>query len=403
MPDYSCFLRIKITLYIYIYIYFFPCYRQRTRKCVLLDLQHVHGNPTSERRSRTRCSERRCRAGSSARWSPSSSILSVGQLNLECLCYERSNDRYQRRSPIKYTCAIAIARQIESSIIADVHTCARSDRFIGIEFTEHVCLAIWGFISLQIEPFSCVLNPCVFYRNPLWLRTHSLSLIYLHKSQNFTKVPNNPNVSIYVFDVKQTYALSRITLQCSGEIVSLTERSTRNLSKIFLNCFSMEHSENWTSGRNAGGGRKCARATELVDRIKFFLYVYNRFAHTPTHARAYSFLPFPTRTYVREMHDNDCTSFRWPGRPLLALGVHTQTYCASVNEIWNVETRECKGNVRRTESEERAEEMEIEIADPTLSNVCSVSRAIRIREYIAKRGSARDLRGFYRDLRMEKN
>lgn len=61
----------------------------------------------------------------------------------------------------------------------------------------------------------------------------------------------------------------------------------------------------------------------------------------------------PTTVHIREMHDNGCTSFRWSGRSPARRRM--QTYCASVNEIWNANVKENRRKAVR-------EEMEIEIA-----------------------------------------
>ncbi|XP_020292153.1 innexin inx2-like isoform X3 [Pseudomyrmex gracilis] len=130
-------------------------YRQRTRECVLLDLQHVHGNPTSERCSRTRCSERRCRAGSSARRSPSSSILSVCfVLGLQAILFyvPRALWTIWERGTIGL-----LSRNLETPFLGEVWTAERKRQLV--EYFTRTNLHSHNFYAIRF--FVCELLNCL--------------------------------------------------------------------------------------------------------------------------------------------------------------------------------------------------------------------------------------------------
>lgn len=106
-------------------------------------------------------------------------------------------------------------------------------------------------------------------------------------------------------------------------------------------------------------------ATKSVNRISF-----RSSAHTHVHIHTLMHTHTDSSTYIREMHDNDCTSFRWSGHSWRSRRM--ETYYAGVNEIWNVNARMWR---KRPEDGRQQEEMEIEIANPTLSTSLCIARS----------------------------
>lgn len=223
-------------------------------------------------------------------------------------------------------------------------------RFISISAVSYICLDFHRTFSFdEIFPLTPSQKP------PIKLFRSDYSELNRNAISLSTYVPRT---SLCVLSIK--YLCKILTSARLPGKIFVEKRPTPKFVKDTLKLFFDGALWKIERGarRNAGGGTHTrARATELVDRIGFRIECTQRRTrarHTPT-------------AYARCMIT---TALRSDGQG--APGSRCmQTYCASVNEIWNVNAWMRR---KRPDDGRQREEMEIEIADPPLSTSLSISR-----------------------------